>query len=210
MNEPVPDNFPQSPKTRDDRMLLRALYTPEFDENLSEYLIQHDLDLSQLKGKVLDIGSGINETFSKEAAGHGVDVVSLNPNLIGEYNRILIKTQSEYGTEPSATEWLAQSVAGLAQELPFADNSFDTVISSAVFPVYIENENERLQILAEISRVLKPGGKAYLSPVPSFMLEEFESVLKKSGLQYQIERVTHPVNDERADDAKVIIENLKA
>lgn len=208
MHEPQPSSEQDDQTSRKPTMLYNALTTPEFDENLSEYLIQHDLDISDLKGKVLDIGSGINETFSKEAAGHGVDVVSLNPNLIGEYNRILAKSSSNYDTERSATEWLAQSVAGIAQELPFAGNSFETVISSAVFPVYIEDEKERLQILKEIERVLKPGGKAYLAPLPESMRDDFEDVLKKSGLKYAIEMVSHPVND-NTGDVRVIIEKLE-
>lgn len=209
MHEPRPSSEQDDQTSRKPTMLYNALTTPEFDENLSEYLIQHDLDISDLRGKVLDIGSGINETFSKEAAGHGVDVVSLNPNLIGEYNRILAKSSSNYDTEKSATEWLAQSVAGIAQELPFADNSFETVISSAVFPVYIEDEKERLQILKEIERVLKPGGKAYLAPLPESMREEFENVLKESGVNYKIELVSHPVND-RSNDLRVILEKLES
>lgn len=98
MNESQPYQEQDEQEPRVPRMLYNALTTPEFDENLSEYLIQNDLEISDLKGKVLDIGSGINETFSKEAAGHGVDVVSLNPNLIGEYNRILAKSSSRYDT----------------------------------------------------------------------------------------------------------------
>lgn len=103
---------------------------------------------------------------------------------------------------------MAQSVAGIAQELPFADNTFETVISSAVFPVYIEDQEERLQVLNEIERVLKPGGKAYLAPLPESMREEFETVLKQSGLKYKIELVSHPVND-NTNDLRVILEKLK-
>lgn len=42
--------------------------------------------------------------------------------------------------------------------MPFADNSFDVVVSSLVFH-NINNQEERKQALGEVVRVLKPGGK---------------------------------------------------
>ena len=49
-------------------------------------------------------------------------------------------------------------VKGVAEELPFLDNSFDIVISRLAFHHFV-NPNE---IFAEMKRVLKPGGKLVL------------------------------------------------
>ncbi|KGJ72208.1 methyltransferase [Cryobacterium roopkundense] len=51
------------------------------------------------------------------------------------------------------------SVADLSQPLPFADDSFDDVVSSLVFH-YLEDWSAPL---AELRRVLKPGGRLILS-----------------------------------------------
>ena len=47
-------------------------------------------------------------------------------------------------------------------ELPFADNSFNVVISNHVIE-HVGGFNEKLLHLREISRVLKPGGNLYLA-----------------------------------------------
>jgi len=48
-------------------------------------------------------------------------------------------------------------VIGVAEELPFIDNSFDAVISSAV----LEHVRDPFSAAKEMTRVLKPGGKLY-------------------------------------------------
>ncbi len=48
---------------------------------------------------------------------------------------------------------------GTAEELPFADNSFDCIISTRVFQ-YIQNPQKAMQ---EVMRVLKPQGRVTIS-----------------------------------------------
>ena len=48
-----------------------------------------------------------------------------------------------------------------ALELPFEDNTFDTVISIAVFH-HLSTEERRREALIEMNRVLKPGGKGFV------------------------------------------------
>lgn len=83
---------------------------------------------------------------------------------------------------------------GDVRDLPFIDDSFDVIFATDI----IEHIDDDLQALAEIRRVLKPGGKAILM-VPAFQalwgvqdrishhkrryrLREFARKLKSSGL----------------------------
>lgn len=115
------------------------------------------INLEEMKGKlVLDIGSGIDEKFSKEAAKIGVKVVSMNPNLkYGALNKELKKK-----------DWQKRSVAGRAQKMSFADNSFDYEVGLFSVPFYLPlEESEYKLFFDEVIRTLKPGGKAYIFPI---------------------------------------------
>ena len=54
-------------------------------------------------------------------------------------------------------------VKGIAEELPFLDNSFDIVISRLAFHHFVNPE----EIFTEMMRVLKPGGKFVLMDMVS-------------------------------------------
>lgn len=71
-------------------------------------------------------------------------------------------------------------VQGSATALPFADNSFGTVVSNCV----IEHIPDVARTLSEISRVLKPGG-CFATTLPSEHYPEFllgSTMLRKAGL----------------------------
>lgn len=118
------------------------------------------LDLVELQGDemVLDIGCGrgllLNAVAQRLTTGKATGIDLWNP-----------KDQS--GNNPNVTwenarlEGVADKidiVTGDARDMPFADNSFDVVVSSLVFH-NINNQEERRQALSEVLRVLKPGGK---------------------------------------------------
>lgn len=66
-------------------------------------------------------------------------------------------------------------VKGVAEELPFLDNSFDIVISRLAFHHFV-NPNE---IFAEMKRVLKPGGKLVL----------MDMTVEKEELREEVDRI---------------------
>jgi len=55
-------------------------------------------------------------------------------------------------------EYASTDVRGIAEQLPFRDNSFDAVVSIAV----LEHVREPFKAASEILRVLKPGGKLHV------------------------------------------------
>ncbi len=168
-----------------------ALTTPGFidrllevpatsDRTFANYLKLLGITSSELGSRILDIGSGETQRFAREASLSGREVISLNPLLRDSKWRKLVQTDS---SEPP------QSVAAVAQNLPFTNNSFDTVVSVFAIPMYLEKRAYK-QSLQEIYRVLKPGGRAILFPVifPDDV-NMCKSILEESGISYASESV---------------------
>lgn len=87
-------------------------------------------------GRVLDLGGG---TGAAAPAFDGREVVALDPSL-----EMLARNHARF------------RVAGVGEDLPFRDGEFDAVFSAFVF----RNLDSVPEALAEIARVLRPGGKA--------------------------------------------------
>jgi ubiquinone/menaquinone biosynthesis C-methylase UbiE len=56
-------------------------------------------------------------------------------------------------------------VIGFATSLPFADESFDTIVASVSIPFYLLHDEEIEKAFSEIARVLRPQGKGYFHPI---------------------------------------------
>lgn len=173
-------------------------FTPEIKHNKPEMAdkkifedYMRDLDLSpeDLRGKVLDIGSGFSR-FAKYAKEHGISskIYSLEPQ------RLILHRE--------------KAVQADVRDIPFKNESFDRVISNYSFPVVLASENREeaileapeilgadlLQSLTEMLRVLKPGGKIILSPIPvgtvysrhMILNLEFDKILHELELQGKI------------------------
>lgn len=102
--------------------------------------------------KILDLGSG-KGTFLVDSVSHGAEVFGVELNE--EYIRISRELARSKGVEINIQQ-------GVAEHIPFPNNSFDFVNMSEV----IEHVNEPKIVLCEVSRVLKFRGEVYIS-VPS-------------------------------------------
>lgn len=101
---------------------------------------------SNLSGRVLEIGAGTGANL--DYYPKDMDLVILEPS---PYMQRYLKEKAES---------LGRSVeihTGVAEDLPFSDESFDSVISTLV----LCSVDELNQSLSEIKRVLKPGGRFY-------------------------------------------------
>ncbi len=147
------------------------------DWGLNKYAEVLGINPEEMKDKlVLDIGSGSTERFGKDAAEVGIKVVSMTPN---------------------AKEG---AVTGRVQEMPFDENVFDYEVALYSVPFYLPLTKEEYTVcFKEVIRTLKPGGRAYLSPVfknkamgEGFVPREFiDQVLSQfsDSISYTLERV---------------------
>ena len=94
--------------------------------------------------RVLEVGSGAHGLVFGFGGnfGFGIDPLAV------EYKRLFPKWQHN-----------APTVAAIGEQLPFADNSFEIVLSDNV----IDHARDPLRIVDEIVRVLKPGGVLYFT-----------------------------------------------
>ncbi len=111
---------------------------------------------SDILGKtVLDLGSGRSNRISNELRLFDTShAYGLNP-LLGLPDEI---ERREIPIEPNRT-----AIAGLAQQLPFREASFDVVVSLMAIPKCLRAIDVPVAI-NEIWRILKPGGHAYMWP----------------------------------------------
>ncbi len=105
--------------------------------------------LAQVRGEVLEVGLGTGANvplYGAASRAAGIDMQAAR--LSGAVNR----AQGRHGRLPLL---IAQADA---QQLPFAHNQFDTVVSTLVFCSIPQPE----RALAEIRRVLRPDGRFLL------------------------------------------------
>ncbi|HEX2203316.1 MAG TPA: class I SAM-dependent methyltransferase [Longimicrobium sp.] len=103
-------------------------------------------------GDVLDVGTGTGALFPRlRAWGASARVcVGLDPSPA-----MLRRAVARVGDAPSAA---MAPVAGAAEALPFADGSFDTVVSTSALHYWTDAGGA----LREVRRVLRPGGRVLL------------------------------------------------
>jgi ubiquinone/menaquinone biosynthesis C-methylase UbiE len=102
--------------------------------------------LSGARGEVLEIGGGTGANLPHYQVADRVVVTEPDPFMRKKLRPKL----------PQARVPVEVSDAG-AEELPFADDSFDTVVSTLV----LCSVDDPRKALAEIRRVLRPGGKLF-------------------------------------------------
>ncbi|WP_166826977.1 class I SAM-dependent methyltransferase [Thalassoroseus pseudoceratinae] len=96
---------------------------------------------------VLNIGLG-NGYFEREAKRLGWEIVSLDPDA--------------EALQRVANEGI-RAVAGRIEQMPFADECFDFIVASEVLEHLTADQRQRG--VAEIARILRPGGR-FLGTVP--------------------------------------------
>lgn len=162
MREDRFEKFHGGPIPEDENRLFYSDWSNLQDSLPESYEESLNIKLTDLKGKkVLDMGGMMGGDFSHRAKEIGIDLVTLDP-------------QNPYGVRSG------KNVKAIMQELPFADESFDVILSHGALPYLPNYEHEYIALFTDILRVLKPRGKAVLTPLLQNIKEseEFKSMIK--------------------------------
>jgi len=130
------------------RAMLRGLGTSLYSrsDSLNMMNMRHQLGLAGNPREILDLG-----------CGDGRATAEITARLVSA------RISGLEGHEPTRTEACARGIdavnGDLEQRLPFADDSFDAVISNQV----IEHLSDTDNFVSEIRRVLRPGGLAIVA-----------------------------------------------
>ncbi len=141
---------------------------PEGGRTLKDYERLLKFKKEDLENKfVLDLGAGPKARFAKELERSGIKatVISLSPDYADTEHRELFKPA---GLEKLITILKREKgkdkleIAGIGEELPFKDGSFDEILALWSISEWAEHTYERW--IPEIYRVLKQGGVARIGP----------------------------------------------
>ncbi len=110
---------------------------PEYEEQIIPMAAERLTGITRL----LDIGTGDGQ-LARVAAKAGIECIGIDPT----FNQVSVAHQRQGGPAYARAE---------AATLPFAEESFDGVLACLVF----EHISAVDQAIAEVARVLKPGGR---------------------------------------------------
>jgi SAM-dependent methyltransferase/uncharacterized protein YbaR (Trm112 family) len=137
------------------------------DQSLTVYPIP-DIDLPKSDGKrLLDVGCSWGR-WSLSAARKGYSVVGVDPSLGAVMAARRVAKQ--LGLD-------ARFLVADGRHLPFPDNSFDQAHSFSVLQ-HLSKENAR-QAIAEVGRVLKPGGSAKIQMPNGWGIRSFQNQARR-------------------------------
>jgi SAM-dependent methyltransferase len=103
------------------------------------------------KGFWIDLGAGKGQVGIPLIEATGNPVVMLDPNVEAMMKGLEIASEKGLGDRLFA-------VVGVAEDMPFPDNSVDLVVSRGSIFFWTDS----VKGLQEVYRVLRPGGKAYI------------------------------------------------
>ncbi len=137
-----------------------------------DVVLERELSRLPKGAKILDVGCGTGE-YLKRFASMGLDPSGVEPAKA--------MREAARASNPGV-----RVEDGVATELPFADASFDVVMAIEVHR-YLHRDDIRLS-LAEMLRVVRPGGLVFTTLVNRFALDGFYLLqrlrARKKGIEY--------------------------
>ena len=151
-----------------------AAFEPGIQGDSSYAAVMNNLGLTELpQGRILDIGTGPRALFHLDVSSKAseVELISLGA-AIAEPDYRTVRAEYWEGrisemtySEAEKVRWRGfTAVAALAQQLPFAEQTFDMTISHAAMPAHILPKHYE-RSFSEAIRVTKSGGKMIFAPM---------------------------------------------
>ena len=165
-----------------------AYYRKVFFKNQSEIST-----LANLQGKKsVDIGCGYTpyteDSMFRACYGAGIEFYGVDP-IIEENitfkagDSVFTRLTGGSGRFSPYVPGLDRAICAMADDLPFPDNEIDTILSCWLIPIWINKEEELLNIFTEFHRILKIGGTINLYPLPDWNSFQFKNRALKSLLK---------------------------
>ena len=126
--------------------------------------------------RTLDIGCGltpyVHNSMFQACHRAQVEFYGIDPKLgqgfrLGAFDRA--KTLATGGVIKPNAPGLERAIAASADDLPFADESVDLILSCYLLHAWIVDERLLDSIFKEFYRVLKPGGRVKVFPAPPYV-----------------------------------------
>lgn len=175
------------------------------------------LDIKALnrKATILDIGSGERQEFSRGLRGKKphITVVSVDPTLafpvkeeglqaLGVTYGIYDAQNRDISTVEERAKRirtaLPDTVAALAPNLPFVNNSFDAVFDNHSAFMYLPDEaGLHQEYISQLLRILKPSGIAYVYPLDLYSESLLDNEAKLEISRQRIEQINQNLDIKR-------------
>lgn len=159
---------------------------------LEEYCEIFALAPDDLRGKkILDAGAGYCR-FAYDAARKGIaEIVSLEPRLALGKTKLQIQSCLSRHMVPHTLEGVVEFplpeniVAGLIEDLPFPEETFDLVFAKGSIPLWSASTRQTIRGINEMLRVCKTGGQVLIWPLgwTLTLMEELEGKIHVTGFR---------------------------
>lgn len=123
--------------------------------------------------RIVDIGCGLTpfteDSMFQVCRRHGIDFYGVDPKLaqgfkFGLFDRIKSVATGATSFPKADMPGLEKAVPAYADDLPFAEQSVDIILSSWLLFAWIQDEALLVKIFTEFDRILKPGGQISFYP----------------------------------------------
>ncbi|MFA6475017.1 MAG: methyltransferase domain-containing protein [Patescibacteria group bacterium] len=182
-----------------DRFVNRQPLPPEFAQRLDERLVEFPWLMSSLpkeSGKLLDAGSTINHSYiinQTVLQNKDITIMTLAPEDKSFWQKRISYIYGDLRNAPLRDNWFDSVTCISTLEHVGMDNS----IYTADKQYHQSDTTSHLKVIAELQRMLKPGGRLYLTvPYGLFKVMGFQQVFNAEMVQNVIKQFGGKVIEE--------------
>jgi SAM-dependent methyltransferase len=172
---------------RYERAINSAYRSPEEGRPLDRCLKELSRSASEFKGgAILDLGASLDLKFARGLEQEGIDahVISFSAAFGKEKER---NRALEGGDDAASLNVVAGFFGKENPHLPFADNSFDHVVSLHMIE-HLPRE-EVIKLVYEVARIIKNGGLADIAPFNDVWFDKYPNQILTEGDLFDLQKL---------------------